>query len=156
MGFSISGPSGTLRIVLFVLLGIGVTGYGAYSYTSQASALNSAVEVDATVTSTSVEEDSRRRGVDYIPQATFTYTYNGEEYTSSNVYPGPLSKKLKTEDAAESALEGYQEEETVTAYVPQGEPENAYLKHERSAEPLVLTGFGVLFLVASIYAAVKN
>jgi hypothetical protein len=156
MKFSLDGPSGTLRIALLVLIGLGTVGYGAYSYNAQTSALDSAVEVDATMTSTSVEENSQRRGVSYSPQATFTYTYEGEEYTSSNVYPGTLPREFDTEDTAEAALEGYEEDATVTAYVPPESPGSAYLKQEGSNKPLLVVGFGILFVLGGVYSGLKE
>lgn len=69
-------------------MGLAATGYGAYSYTQQASALDSAVEVNVSVTDTGIEEYSGRRDTDYGPVVTFEYAYEGETYTSSNVYPG--------------------------------------------------------------------
>ena len=155
MKFSVNGPSG-IRIVIVLVLGLATIGYGAYSYNAQTSALGSAVEVDATVTSTSVGEKAQRHGVSYTPQATFTYTYEGEEYNSSNVYPGSLPRGFDTEEAAESALDGYEEGETVTAYVPPESPGNAFLKHESSNKPFVVVGVGVLFILASIYSAVRS
>ncbi|MFP4174572.1 MAG: DUF3592 domain-containing protein [Halobacteriales archaeon] len=156
MNFSVNGPSGSLRIVVVLVLGLATMGYGVYSYNAQTSALDSPAEVDATVSSTSVEENAQRRGVSYTPQATFTYTYEGDEYTSSNVYPGTLSREFGTEDAAQEALNGYEGGETVTAYVPPESPGSAYLKHESSNKPFLVIGFGVLFVLASLYSAVRS
>jgi len=156
MKFNVNGPSGGLQVAVVVLIGLGTIGYGAYSYNAQTSALGSAVEVDATVTSTSVEENDKRRGVSYSPKATFTYTYEGEEYTSSNVYPGTLPREFDTEDDARDALDGYGEDEAVTAYAPPESPGSAYLKKEGSNKPFLVMGIGVLFLFAALYSAVRG
>ncbi|WP_280633730.1 hypothetical protein [Halorussus marinus] len=37
------GPFGTVRLVVMLLVGVATIGYGAYSYTTQSSALASAV-----------------------------------------------------------------------------------------------------------------
>ncbi|XGI83022.1 DUF3592 domain-containing protein [Halorutilales archaeon Cl-col2-1] len=150
MEFSIDGPSGRLQTVLLLLLGIASVGYGAYSYNVQSSALDSGVEVEATLNSTSVEEVSQRRGVGYVPRATLTYRYDGKEYSSSNVYPGELPREFDTEDAAESVLDGYDTGDTVTAYVPPESPDDAYIKHESSNKPFLIIGIGVLFVVGGV------
>lgn len=156
MKFSINGPSGTLRVAAVLLLGLGTVGYGAYSYSAQTSALGSAVEVNATMSSTTVEENTQRRGVSYTPQATFSYRYGGEEYSSSSVYPGRLPRDFDSREAAESALEGYGAGETVTAYVPPESPEDAFLKHESSDKPFLVMGIGVLFVLFSVYSAFRD
>lgn len=155
MKFNVNRASG-LQIVVILVLGLATMGYGAYSYNAQTSALDSAVEVDGTVTSTSVEENAQKHGVSYTPQATFSYTYEGEEYTSSKVYPGSLPREFETTEAAESALDGYGEGETVTAYVPPESPGKAFLKHESSNKPFLVVGIGILFVLASIYSAVRE
>jgi hypothetical protein len=155
MKLDTNGPSGTIRIVAVFVIGLATIGYGAYSYNIQSSALDSAVEVDASISSTSIDENSKRRGVSYTPQATFTYRYNGEKYTSSNVYPGTLPVEFDTRDAAASALDGYEPEKTVTAYVPPDSPGNAFLMHESSNKPFLVVGIGVLFLLGSLYSASK-
>jgi hypothetical protein len=152
----INGPTGTVQIAVVLLIGVAAIGYGAYSYTAQTSALDSAVEVEATITSTSVDESSARRGVDYVPQATFEYSYEGSDYTSSNVYPGPLSKDFDTEEAAREELSGYEPGDTVTAYVPPDSPGNAYLQREGNDKPLFLIGFGALFVLFGGRAVVRG
>lgn len=156
MEFNISGPSGTLRIVLIVVLGLATVGYGAYSYNAQTSSLDSAVEVNATVSTTSVEENQLRRGVSYTPQATFSYRYEGERYNSSNVYPGTLPREFDSREAADSALDGYEPGETVTAYVPPGSPGSAFLKNESSNKPFLVIGVGVLFLLGAVYSVFRR
>ncbi|WP_435179121.1 DUF3592 domain-containing protein [Halorussus sp. AFM4] len=152
----VNGPSGTLQIALTILVGLATIGYGAYSYSEQSSALDSAVEVDATITATSVTEDSAGKGVHYEAHATFNYTYEGETYTSSNVYPGTLPREFDTREEAKSQLEGYEPGDTVTAYVPPDSPGNAYLKHESSNKPFFVIGFGALFVLVGVRSAFKD
>jgi hypothetical protein len=156
MEFDLDGPSGPLQIALVVILGLGVIGYGAYSYTSQNADLDSAASVEATVVSTSVETSPQRRGTAYHAQATFNYTYDGETYTSSRVYPGELPREFDSKRAAREALGGYEPGSTVTAYVPAGAPQNAFLKHERSNKPFFVMGFGGLFVLVGVYSALKE
>lgn len=152
----VNGPSGTLRIALTLLVGLATIGYGAYSYSEQTSALDSAVEVDATITATSVEKDSAGKGVSYEAHATFNYSYEGETYTSSNVYPGTLPREFDTREEARSQLKEYEPGNTVTAYVPSDSPGNAYLKHESSNKPFFVIGFGALFVLVGVRSALKD
>jgi len=146
------GPSGTLRIALVLLVGLATMGYGAYSYTAQSSALDSPVEVNATVSDASVEELPQKGGTDFSPRVTFNYTYEGKTYTSSNVYPGKLPREFDTRETARSELSGYEPGATVTAYVPTDAPGNAFLKYERSNKPFFVIGFGALFVMGSVYS----
>jgi len=156
MRLKINGPSGTFQVLLAIILGLGAIGYGGYSYTSQTSALDSAVTVNATVVSTSVETVSQRRGTEYRPQATFSYRYNGEAYTTTNVYPGPLPREFGSPDEARAQLDGFEAGTTVTAYVPSDSPENAFLKVERSNKPFLLVGLGVLLVVGTILSSLRT
>jgi len=151
----ISGPSGRIGIALTLVIGLASIGFGAYSYTTQSAALDSAATVEGTVASTSIEETSTK-GVSYVPQATVNYTYQGERYTSSNVYPGTLSKDFDTERAARDELEGYEPGATVTVYVPTDSPGAGYLERERTNKPFVLLGVGGLFLVGAIRSALTG
>ena len=55
MEFEFDGPSGILQIAFALLVGLSIVGYGAYSYTTQSAALDSAETVNATVVSTAIE-----------------------------------------------------------------------------------------------------
>ena len=156
MGLEINGPSGTLQVLLTVLLGLGAIGYGSYSYTAQTSALDSAVTVNATVVSTSVETVSQRRGTEYRPQATFNYTYNGVAYTSSNVYPGPLPREFGSPEDAQAQLDGFEQGNSVTAYVPPDSPGNAFLRVERSNKPFIVIGLGAVLLLGTISTTLRD
>lgn len=156
MEFNFNGPSGTLQIALALLVGLGAMGYGAYSYTAQSSALDSAETVEATIVSTSIETVSQRRGTEYSPQATFNYTYEGETYTSSNVYPGKLAREFGSEEDARAQLEGYEPGDTVTAYVPSDDPGNAFLKHESSNKPFLVIGLGGVIVLGTVVSIFRN
>ncbi|ESP87169.1 DUF3592 domain-containing protein [Candidatus Halobonum tyrrellensis] len=156
MDLRFDGPSGSLGVAFAILVGLAAMGYGAYSYTQQASALDSAVEVNASVTDTGVEEYSARRDTDYGPVVTFEYAYEGETYTSSNVYPGPLPREFDTREAAREQLDGYEPGDAVTAYVPAGAPADAYLERERSNKPFVVVGVGALFLAGGVRSALQG
>ncbi|WP_253737290.1 DUF3592 domain-containing protein [Halohasta salina] len=156
MDVNFDGPSGTIRIVAALLVGLGTMGYGAYSYTAQSSALASPETVDATIESTSVETIDKRHGTAYAPQASFEYSYQGDSYTSSNVYPGPLSKDFGSKADAMAQLDGYETGDTVTAYIPSDSPGNAFLKHERSNKPLFVIGFGGILTVGTLLSVFRS
>jgi hypothetical protein len=156
MEFNFDGPSGTVQIVVALLVGLGTVGYGAYSYTAQASALESTETVDATLVSTDVETINQRRGTAYTPQATFEYTYQGASYTASNVYPGPLPREFDSRADARAQLDGYAAGDTVTAYVPVDDPGKAFLKHERSNKPFLVIGVGGVFVLGTLVSVFRN
>jgi hypothetical protein len=151
-----NGPRGTLQIAFALLVGLATMGYGAYSYSEQTTALDAAVEVNATIASTSVEEVPKKRSTDYRPTATFEYSYRGETYTSSNVYPGTLPREFGSREAASAELAEYEPGDTVTAYVRPGAPGNAFLKHESTNRPFLVIGFGALFVLGGAYSALRE
>lgn len=157
MEFNFDGPSGTLQIALALLVGFGAMGYGAYSYSSQSAALDSTETVDATIVSTSIERINERRGPDdYSPQATFNYTYEGETYTSSHMYPGGVTHEFESKEDARAKLAGYEPGATVTAYVPTDSPGKAFLKHESSNKPLYIIGLGALLALGTVVSIFRN
>jgi len=157
MEFNFDGPSGTLQIALALLVGFGAMGYGTYSYSSQSAALDSTETIDATIVSTSIERINERRGTDdYSPQATFNYTYEGETYTSSHMYPGGVTHEFETKEDARAKLEGYEPGATVTAYVPTDSPGKAFVKHESSNKPLYIIGFGALLALGTVVSIFRN
>jgi hypothetical protein len=119
--------------------------------------MDSTETVDATVVSTSIERVHERRGTDdYSPKATFNYSYEGETYTSSHMYPGGVSHEFETEEDARAQLEGYEQGATVTAYVPTDAPGDAFLKHQSSNKPLYIIGFGGIFVLGTAVSIVRN
>jgi len=106
--------------------------------------------------STSVETVSQRRGTEYRPQATFNYTYNGEAYTTTNVYPEPLPREFGSRDEASAQLAGFEAGTTVTAHVPPDSRENAFGKLERSNKPFPSVGLGILLVLETILSSLRN
>ena len=143
--------SALITTVVGVLL-IGASGYLAYS---QQQSLSSGVQVEATVESKQVVRDSSRRGgPDFTPRVTYTYTYNGEQYTSENIRPGLGITSSNSRSAAEDRIDQYEVGETTTAYVVEGSPSKSYLKKKNSILlPVILGGFGLLLLGRNIYGS---
>lgn len=146
----VRGPEGKLQVAVALLISIGLIGYGGYTYVNQSDALSNSVKVNATVDSTGVREvdGGRRSGVEYKPQVSFSYMYDGDDYSSENVYPEGLAPSYNTEDAAKLSIS---EGDDVTAYVEKDSPENAFLKHEASNKPLYFVGFGILVIMVTAY-----
>jgi hypothetical protein len=144
----------TTTTLILGLLGLALVGYGGYDYVQQSAAIDDAVEVEVTVVETSLtEEDSGRSGIRYDADVEFTYQYQGTEYTSDKRFPGSFSKTYNTRSAAESALEPYDEGNTVTAYVDPASPGEGFLERRTSQGPLQFIAIGcVVLLVISLDA----
>jgi len=142
-----------ISIVLGIVL-LGVAGYMGYS---QQQSLSSGVQVEATVESKEVTMDSSKRGDSYTPHVTYTYTYNGTQYTSDNIRPGIGTKASDTRTAAEDRIDQYNVRETTTAYVVQGSPSKSYLNKKSSPVLPLASGILGLFLIGRpVYKSVAS
>lgn len=145
------------RSLLFILLfAVGLIAFGTYDYVGQRQTVQDAVEVDATVTAAGIDEGSVRGGIDYYPNVTFEYRYEGVEYTGDDVFPGSFNAKYGNVSEAESIIEQYPVGETVTAYVDPDSPEEAYLKNKTNSNPLTFMGMGVVVLLLGILKGRAN
>lgn len=133
-----------LPAVLILLVGIALVGYGAYDYQQQSDAVENAIAVNATITGTDIETDTSRGDQDFVPEATFDYRYQDTSHTSNNIFPAGSTPHYDTRMKAEAALEGYEEGETVTAYVNPSSPGRGFLEERRSKKPLTLVAIGGL------------
>lgn len=157
MEFNFNGPSGPLRIALAIIVGLGAIGYGGYMYSAQSAALESTESAQATIVSTSIERvDERRGNDDYSPHATFEYTYRGETYTSSDMYPGGVSHEFETKEDARAQLDGYEPGATATVYVPTNSPGDGFLAHESSNKPLYISALGGILVLGTIVSIVRS
>jgi hypothetical protein len=156
-GLSIGGPKTRRGAVLMLLIGLAVTGYGAYDYTQQSDAVADAVEVDAAVTDVGVESTSTGSspGTDYRPTVRFTYEYEGTEYASTNVFPSAITSDYDTESAAREIVAEYAVGESTTAYVDPADPDGGFLRTETSNAPLVAVGVGLLFAFVGGRSAIR-
>lgn len=141
--------------LLFLLLGLAVTGYGGYDHLQQRQRIDAADRVDATVLETGVEADSSRSGtgVEHYPFVRFEYTHRGETYTSDEVFPSTVRASYDTESAARDVLDEYDAGSTVTAYVPPNSPDDAFLENERSNAPFVAIGVGLFAVLVGGWSA---
>ena len=145
---SINGPDSFHGALIMFVIGLCVTGFGIYDYTQQSDAIADAVEVDATITETGVEPvRSSTAGGNYKPRIEFTYQYQGESYTGSNLFPSATTKNYDTQSAAETAIEDYEVGSTTTAYLDPEVPADAFLKDTESNSPLLFAFVGGLFVL---------
>jgi hypothetical protein len=150
------GLSEATKTVLVVLAGIGFAVYGGYSVMQQSSALQNAEEINVTVESTGVDSVSMRRGVDHRPTASFNYTYDGESYTSNNVYPSGVGQDFNSEEDASEVIEGYEAGETVTGYINPESPENGFLINESSSSPYFMMLIGLAMAVIGTASKIRG
>ncbi|QGX93899.1 DUF3592 domain-containing protein [Haloplanus rallus] len=158
--FSIDGPD-TLRgaLILFIV-GLGITGYGAYDYVQQSDAMRNAAEVDATITEVDVVTESSVGGaaggeISYEPRVEFRYKYQGTTYTGTNVFPADINPEYDKSNA-EAVIDEYEEGESVTAYVDSTDPDHAFLKNKTSNQPLIAAGIGAMISVLGAVSALKK
>ena len=156
-GISVDGPKTLKSALALLLIGLAVTGYGAYDYTQQSNAVDDAVAVDAAITDVGVESTSTGSspGTDYRPTVRFTYEYEGTEYASTNVFPSAITSDYDTESAAREVVAAYAVGESTTAYVDPADPDGGFLKTETSNAPLVAVGVGLLFVFVGGRSAIR-
>jgi len=144
-----------LLSLALLVLGIGLTLFGATGYVQETAAIENAVEVEATVVDSGVEEVATgRTDPRYVPMATFEYRFQGTTYTSDSVFPRGSEQRYHERAEAESVLADATSGDTVTAYVDPEAPGEAFLtttRSETSVRFLVFGGFmglvgGVRFL----------
>ena len=157
MNISIRGTpvAVTVGTVIFAAIGLALIGYGGYDYVQQSQTVDDSVEVEATIVETSVTEvESGRSGIEYDTHAEFTYQYQGTEYRSDQIVPGSFDETYDTRREAESALEPYEDGDTVTAYVDPDTPANGFLEQRTSQGPVQFMAIGGLLLLVLMLDAV--
>jgi hypothetical protein len=139
-----------LAVCLTALL-LGSGGYLAYSTFTQQTQANTAVE--ATVLSSEFEPEGRFDD-DFYVFIEYQYTYDGETYTSSNIYPGASSRVIDDEQRAREIVQQYPAGEAVTAYVNGDDPTESYLIEADTGGTalgtVVLLGLGVIALLGTV------
>lgn len=132
-------------VILVAVIAIGL--YGAV--TSYLDYNSEKAEVDGTVISSELDEDSSRRGVSYTADISYEYSYNGQVYENDNVKPGAGSVSMSRAEA-ESLVSEYSEGDTVTVYVDENSPSTSWLVDELPigsiASSLVISLAGLFIL----------
>lgn len=147
MEFSVGGTRVTVTTLMLVslLFGAGIAGYGGYDSFQQSDAVDDAVTVETTILDTEIDSSGRRAL--YRVSAEHTYQYQGTEYTSKRVFPGSLAPRYVIRSDAEAVIDSYEAGETATAYVDPDSPGEAFLERETALTPFWLVGFGGLMIV---------
>jgi hypothetical protein len=155
MQFTVRGTPVTLTLLMLiaVVLGAGLAGYGGYDYVRQSNAVDDAVAVETTVDDTNVGKSSGRR-LYYRVSVEHCYQYRGSEYTSQQVFPGTTSPIYFVRGDAESVVEPYDANETATAYVDPDAPGRAFVERQTTVAPLKFVGFGSLVVLLTMLHAV--
>jgi hypothetical protein len=140
------------KSVYLLVLAVILIGAGGYSYVQQGQAVDDAVAVQATVDSAQVERIDSRRSIDYKPDIEYTYDYQGETYTSEQVFPGPTVRTYSDRSKAESIVRSYEQGTAVQAYVRPSAPGDAYLIRERTPWPARAVAIGSVLLCIVVLA----
>jgi hypothetical protein len=149
---------GVVFAILFVVAGVGLAFYGVTGYQNQQSDIQQAVEVEGTVESTDINEISGSSGASasasdqYEPVVEYTYTYEGQEYTSESVYPG-LEKQFESQQEAKEVTNQYSSGQGTTVYVNEEDPSRAFLiKETQLFGPFMMIIGGIFFVVGGLFA----
>jgi hypothetical protein len=140
------------RSALLLFLGISLLGFGGYDYVQQSQAVNNAVPVQATITDAHVDRMDGGRGIDYEPEIQYTYRYQGETYTSDQVFPSTGVRTYSDRSRAESVVGAYEPGTTAGAYVSPDDPGDAYLIRERTPLPLRAIAVGGFLSAIAVLA----
>jgi hypothetical protein len=142
--------------VYLLVLAVVLIGAGGYSYVQQGQAVDNAVTVQATVDSAHVDRLDAGRGIDYEPYIEYTYDYQGETYTSEQVFPGPTVRTYSDRSKAQSVVRSYEPGTTVRAYVRPSAPSDAYLTRERTPWPPRAVAIGGVLLGIVVLAGLGS
>ena len=145
----ISFSSGSIRVVLSLLLGSAILVYGGYMFAVQTPELDSTEQVDATIISTSVDRTSGPNPA-FVPNATYTFTYEGETYTASGMYSGENPREFDTKREARNRLSAIEPGEIETVFIPNNSPHAAYIRQSRGSRPIYLMGIGGIILLLGL------
>ena len=142
-----------------MVIGILFAAAGGYMIYDQRQAVENADRVEATVVGTDVREASgsdKSSGTSYYPVVEYRYTYDGQEYTNDNVFPGSRSRSTGKARAEEIASE-YDLGETVTVHVDPENPSESFLIQETDyLIPALFGGFGLIIILLGGRSLVKK
>lgn len=155
MQFTVRGVaiSVTPIILLTLALGLGIAGYGGYDYVQQTDAVNNAVAVETAVVETEISRSEGRQFY-YRVRVEHTYEYQGDEYTSDQIFPGSTEPIYTVRDDAAQILEPYEPNTTATAYVDPNSPSGGFLKRQTTFAPFKFIGFGGFIAVLTALHAI--
>ena len=151
--------------IIFLTVGLGVVYLGWTDMQQQDTMLSTAEPINTTMQEKWVERDedierdrtgtpgSTDTEITYDPHVRFTYTYQGNTYNGTDIYPGSISRNYNSETKAESLLAEFPPGgEQVSGYVSPEYPAQAFLRKESSSTwPVLLIG-GVFAIIGFFLA----
>ena len=153
----LNSTPGILLAFGFAVIGVLMAGNGFNQYHGQSQNIDNAVNITATITETNIRTDSSGRGgIDYQAEISFDYRYEGEDYSSSYIYPLDNDKEFNSESEAEQYLHNYPQGREVTAHLNPENPGEAFLNAERSNQPFISMLIGVLMAVLGSFKALQR
>jgi len=143
------------RIIIGLVLGVACIAGGGYLLYDSFQATLNAEEVDAEVLESDVSGTSGTER-EFRVRVTYEYSYEGQTYTSDNIYPSTGGDRYSSQGSAESFLEEYPEGKTVTAYVNPDDPSEAFLESEVRMQMVIAYLFVIVLGIVALGAAVKQ
>lgn len=161
-----SSTKSILASLVVFLVCLAFAAGGAYLFWSQQQAINNSVQATGTIESATVTEEVSERDTDddgmleedtsYYADVTYNYTYQGEQYQSSNVFPGAGDPSVGAQRASEIVDDNPPGSEA-EIYVNPDNPSEAYLIQEQNLVlPIGFMAFGGLLSLLSGYTFVSR
>jgi hypothetical protein len=158
--------------LLFVVIGVGVAGYGAYTGYVQVNDVNSAIETtEGTIQSSDVEQatetEEGETEVEFYPRISYDYAANDRTLTGERIYstldreqePGELvGKEFDNRNRARNVAGRFSPGETVTVYYFPDDPSRSFLI-KPTVDWLFVGGaglFGLVFSLGGVAAMFSN
>lgn len=142
--------SGVLLTLVFVVAGIGLIWFGWTEYQNQQSDIQEAVEIEGTVESIEIDEENTENGHNYEPIVSYTYNYEGQQYSSESLYPGP-DGSFNSRGGAEEVTSQYSTGQQTTVYVNEEDPSRAFLiDNPRTFRVFAIMIGGVVFILTGL------
>jgi hypothetical protein len=150
--------------VVIIVIGVAMAGFGGYNYQQTQSDLNNAVEAEGSIENVDITRDVTRRDrdddgikeeeVSWTPNVEYTYTYQGQQYTSDSIRPGVAGESFDSRPAAVDVTEQFSAGQSVTVYVNSEEPSRAFLIKDSSfLLEYAFMGIGGLAVLLGLYKA---
>lgn len=127
---SIFGLKYTDRPALIFLLLLVVFAVGSVDvYDSHTSLLDSEERIEGEVTATGwTDSCGGNSGCTYYVTLDYTYEYDGEEYTSGNIYAGSGTNRFNSRRVAERWASKYTAGDSISLYISPENPSNSFLE----------------------------
>jgi hypothetical protein len=114
----------------FLLAGLVWGTLGVWNYQKTQTDLSDTETVEGTIISTDVREETTEVGdgryrTELHPQVNYTYSHEGQNYTSQSLYPG--NEQTLSEGRAEEIVYDYDSGDSVTVYVNTDDPSRSFL-----------------------------